>query len=341
MKITHITATQPNSPGCPPDWRLRLGQILVKITTDTNLTGIGIGGGGKAGIHVIETVLQPRLLGADAGDVEGLWQEMYQLTLPYGQAGLAIMAISSIDLALWDLRAKAANLPVAKILNPNADLTKPIPTYTTCLSDPSTAIAQGHTAIKLHVDTPADTPPDQQLKLALNRVRQTRDALGPLVTIMVDAFGKWNLKTALAAAEQLEPYNITWLEDPLPCNDFDGYETLAKNSPIPIAGGEHIYTAKTFAQIIDRRLHHILIPDITWCGGLTELVKIYQLAQQANIRVVPHRGAEPFALHAIAALDNQPLAESGRPWITWLKGQPQMIEGKVTLSTAPGFGVTA
>ena len=113
LKITKVSATQPLPPGMPVGWRGSMGQIVVAIDTDDGLTGYGIGGGGTAGIHVIEKELRPLLMGADATQVEDLWEHQYRATLAYGRKGLAIMAISGIDLALWDLRGKAASLPVA------------------------------------------------------------------------------------------------------------------------------------------------------------------------------------------------------------------------------------
>ena len=89
-----------------------------------------------------------------------------------------------------------------------------------------------------------------------------------------------------------------------------------------------------------RRLHAVFQPDVCWCGGLTQLVKIYEMASEYGVRVCPHRGSEVWALHAIAALDPQPLAESGRPWMTWVEGQPRIENGTVQLVEGPGFGVT-
>ena len=94
-----------------------------------------------------------------------------------------------------------------------------------------------------------------------------------------------------------------------------------------------------FGELIDRRLHHVLQPDACWCGGLTVLVWVYERARQAGLRVCPHRGAEVWGLHAIAALDPAPLAETGRPWMSWVGGQPAVEDGAVRLSDRPGFGV--
>jgi L-rhamnonate dehydratase len=133
---------------------------------------------------------------------------------------------------------------------------------------------------------------------------------------------------------------MAWIEEPLSPDDLAGYAELARECPIPIAGGEHEFTAAAFRELIQRRLHHVLQPDVCWCGGMTELVKIYQMALAHGLRVCPHRGAEPWGLHAIAALDPNPLAESGRPWMTWVQGQPALRDGFIEWPLGPGFGVS-
>ena len=114
MRITEVRAVQPLTPESPPDWRTSLGQILVAVDTDKGLTGYGVGGGGLAGIHVVRTVLRDELLGRQAEQIDELWNCMYKATLPFGQKGLAIMALSGVDLALWDLRGKAEQKPIAE-----------------------------------------------------------------------------------------------------------------------------------------------------------------------------------------------------------------------------------
>jgi len=133
---------------------------------------------------------------------------------------------------------------------------------------------------------------------------------------------------------------VSWLEEPVQPDDLAGYAELAEKSPVPIAGGEHEYLAEGFRELIDRGLHAVLQPDINWCGGLTTLIDIYRMANQAGVRVCPHRGCEPFALPAIASLDPEPLAESGRKWFDCLEGAPKIADGQITLSAASGFGVS-
>ena len=109
--------------------------------------------------------------------------------------------------------------------------------------------------------------------------------------------------------------------------------------PVPIAGGEHEYLISGFKTLARDRLHTVLQPDINWCGGMTTLVQIYQLAAQTGLRVCPHRGSEVYALHAIAALNPQPLAESPRDWFNVLEESPLIENGTITLTDTPGFGI--
>lgn len=338
MKIVELRAVQPPTPGAPQDWRTQLGQIVVEVRTDDGLCGVGVGGGGAAGIHVIETVLRELLIGQDATDVEALHAAMCRHTAFYGRKGLVVMALSGVDLALWDLRGKAAGLPVAKLLNAEVDLSRAIDAYCTVWSetDVGPALNDGYQAVKLHVETHDGRIDVEQVVSATRRVRES---LGDEQSLMIDAFAHWDVPSTLRIAEQLAPLNVAWLEEPLQPDDEQGYAELSARSPVPIAGGEHEYLAEGFQHLIRHRLHAVLQPDINWCGGLTTLVEIYRLAEEAGLRVCPHRGSEAFAVHAIAALDPAPLAESGRKWFTCLEGAPSIEQGKVRVPDAPGFGV--
>jgi L-rhamnonate dehydratase len=335
MKITNVRAVQPIASNSPPDWRTSLGQILVAVDTDCGLTGYGVGGGGLAGVHVVRTVLRDLLLKQDPDCIGELWQQMYAATLPFGRKGLAIMAISGVDLALWDLRGKAAGASVARLLGGSP--TKAVPTYATVWDDRlETVLAEGHTAIKLHVEHRESA--DRIADVAA-RVARARLLIGPDRQLMIDAWMRWDVETTLAVADRVQEYNLGWIEEPLPADDLAGYARLCQQSSIPIAGGEHEFTAAGFRELIDGRLHQVLQPDVCWCGGLSELIRIYEMAHAAGLRVCPHRGSELWALHAIVALDPQPLAESGRPWMTWVGGQPPIINGRIQLPAAAGLGV--
>lgn len=334
MRITELRAVQPVAPNSPPDWRTSLGQMLVAVDTDAGLTGYGVGGGGAAGVHVVRTVLRDVLLGRDPANVERLWDEMYAATLPFGRKGIAIMALSGVDLALWDLRGKCEGQPVARLLG--GEVGRPIPTYVTVWDEVPPELAAEHAAFKLHLGAAAGP---NGVEAACRSVERARRIVGADRPLMIDAWMRWDVPTTLSVAERIAPLGVEWIEEPLPADDVRGYAELSVRSPIPIAGGEHEFTAAGFAEIIDRRLHQVLQPDVCWCGGMTELVKIYHRAAEAGLRVCPHRGAEVWGLHAIAALDPQPLAESGRPWMTWVGGQPLIVNGQIQLGNEPGFGV--
>jgi len=337
MKITDMRATQPAAPGTPADWRGWMGQIAVAVATDDGFTGYGIGGGGPAAIHVIDTALRPLLLGADAADVEGLWNAMYRATLPYGRKGLAVMAISGVDLALWDLRGKAAGRPVAALL---ADAPQTaVPAYFTGSADAvDQAAAGGFGAVKIGGIGRLDPAADADAIVEL--LRDVRARIAPDVALMADAGMGWTDREAiLALCEHLADLGLGWLEEPLPADDIDGYAWLNARAPIPIAGGEHEFTARGFAELMARGCHAVYQPDICWCGGMTQLVEIYRLARVHGVAVCPHRGSEVWGLHAIAALDPQPLAESGRPWMEWVGGR-ELAGGQARWTGGPGFGVT-
>jgi L-rhamnonate dehydratase len=338
MKIVEIRAVQPPTPGSPADWRTQLGQIVVEVVTDQGVNGIGVGGGGVAGVHVVHTVLRDLLLGRDPSDVEHLHAEMLSHTDFYGRKGIVVMAISGVDLALWDIRGKVAKKNVAELLAPEGDVFRPLDTYATVFGDEEieTALNAGNSALKLHVERFGDRPDPSSIA---SLVHSIRTKVGPEMPIMVDAFARWDVDSTLQVAEAIAPFDITWLEEPLPPSDFKGYAELVKHSPIPIAGGEHEYTAAGFRELLDSELHAVLQPDINWCGGLTTLVDVYRMAQARGVRVCPHRGSEAFALPAIAALDLQPLAESPRSWFRCLTGAPTIKQGKTQVTRAAGFGV--
>ena len=333
MRIRDVRAVQPASPGSPSDWRTSLGQILVAVDTDAGLTGHGVGGGGAAGVHVVRTVLRDLLLGRDPESISELWQAMYDATLPFGRKGLAVMALSGVDLALWDLRGQAERRPVVELLGGSVD--RAIPVYHTAWGAIAPELIGQFRAFKLHV---GEHQAAERAESVARAVAQARAVVGPDCPLMLDAWMKWDVPTTLAIAERVAAHRVGWIEEPLSPDDLVGYAALRERCPVPIAGGEHEFTALGFAPLIEGRLHQVLQPDVCWCGGLTELVKIYRLAQAAGLRVCPHRGAEVWALHAIAALDAEPLAESGRPWLTWVRGQPPVRDGTIRLSDEPGFG---
>ncbi len=329
----------------PDDWRTSIGQILVAVDTDAGVTGYGVGGGGFAGIHVVRTVLRDLLLGKDPAHVESLWQEMFDSTLAFGQKGLVLMAISGVDLALWDLRGRVENTSVSKLLG-GAKQNR-LPTYITVWDNDAMddVAASPHQGFKLHLGgqlPEEDGSTEMFADRVADQLQRARAAIGPDRELMADAWMKWNLEETQAVIARVSDLNLSWLEEPLPVHDEAGYAELVEKSPVPIAGGEHEYTSTGFRNLAERRLHTVLQPDVCWLGGMTELIRVYRIAAEFGLRVCPHRGAELWSLPAIAALDHGPaelLAESGRPWMSWVVGQPSIENGFVEVPDRPGFGV--
>src|ERR1019366_8987011 len=171
MKITAVRACQPLCDS-PPGWRTSLGQILVVVETDAGITGYGVGGGGLAAIHIVQTVLRDLLVDRNPEPVESLWQEMYDATLAFGRKGVAIMALSGVDLALWDLRGKVADKSVADLLGGVIHAT--MPTYTTVWDDIPESLVGQHSAFKIHLGNSAGN-----LEAFVDVVKCARQRVGP------------------------------------------------------------------------------------------------------------------------------------------------------------------
>ena len=317
------------------------GSILVEIKTTGGLTGYGLGGGGSAAVHVIETHLKDLLLKADPANIELLWDQMYNSSLFYGRKGLAIQAISGIDLALWDLAGKTANQPVYKLLGGRTK--DRVPVYLTS-KKVELGLDKGIRAYKLPIDS---SPQDgrEGMRKAVAEIEAARKAIGPDADLMIDVLCRWNVPYTMEMADRLAPSKLMFIEEPLNPDDLAGYHQLCqKIETTKIAHGEHEYTRYGFENLITRKAAHILQPDITWSGGLTELRRIAALAQAAQLPLIPHRGGSLFGLHFILATPNCNLAESfgiGEPGNEMMQAMsPRFADGHIYPSDKPGFGLT-
>lgn len=334
------------------------GWLLVEIFTDQGLVGIG-----NAALsplvtkQVIDLYLKPLLLGADPWDIEFLWQHMYRKTMAFGRKGIALVAISAVDIALWDLLGKSARQPVYRLLGGR---TKPrIPVYASRLyATPLEELAeeaakykkQGYQAMKLRFGWgPTDGAEGMHRNIAL--VRTVREAVGDGVDIMADAYMGWNLDYARRMIPLLEKYesNLRWLEEPVIPDDIHGYAELRKAGRIPIAGGEHEFTLYGFRELIEARAVDYIQFDTNRVGGLTQARKIAALAEAHSIPVIPHAG-QMHNYHVVMASLNSPMAEFFPPvdvevgnelfWYIF-KGEPTPKEGFIDLDeNTPGLGLS-
>ena len=316
------------------------GSILVEIKTTGGLVGYGLGGGGSAAVHVIETHFRDLLLKTDPANIELLWEQMYSSSIFYGRKGLAIQAISGIDLALWDLAGKAAGKPVYQLLG-GATKDK-VAVYLTG-RNVQLGLDKGIRAFKLPIDS---FPQEGRagMKKAIDPIEAARKAIGPDAELMIDVLCRWNVSYTIEIAERLAPSRLLFIEEPLNPDDMAGYAQLcAKVQSTKIASGEHEYTRYGFENLIARKAAHILQPDITWSGGLTELRKIAALASASQLPLIPHRGGSVYGLHFILATAHCNLAESfgvGEPGNEIMQAMsPRFADGYLYASDKPGFGV--
>jgi L-rhamnonate dehydratase len=285
-----------------------LGPDAVEISTDKGVTGIGFGGPGCS--FVIEKHLTKLLLGEDPFDVEKLWDIMWRSTLYYGRKGLVVHAISAVDIALWDIIGNALGLPVYKLLG--GETKSKIPAYCTG-NDVEQHLDFGYKRLKLALPYgPADGREGMKKNLAL--VKRTRELLGPEGDLMLDCWMALTERYTIELAEMLEPYRVYWMEECLPPDDYEGFGRLsAAIKSTQMATGEHEYTRYGFRLLLEYKGAGIWQPDLTWCGGLSEMRHIGALAAAYNIPVIPHAGWSHGCAHYILATTNSPWCEMFMP----------------------------
>jgi D-arabinonate dehydratase len=349
MKITNITLQEYRWPRAKPITNgkhtyTHVDYALVKITTDEGITGIGLGHGGAIERAIIAH-LAPLLIGEDPLCVERLWHKMWVPKLT-GRRGLTTRAISAIDIGLWDIRGKAANMPLFKLLGGYRDR---VPTYVAggyyeegkglkeLAQEMEQNVAMGARAVKIKIG-------GVSIAEDAERVRVCRDAIGPNVKLMVDANCAYRSHEAVQMARKMENYDVYWFEEPLAPDDYDGYRKLCLATPIPIATGENEYTRYGFRDLIRQDCAAILNADAKILGGVTEFMKVAALAQAHDLDIAPH-GSQDIHIHLVAAISNGLILEFYRDTVDpmWGRIYRETLklndDGTVSAPTAPGIGI--
>lgn len=332
------------------------GWLLVEVFADDGSVGIGNAAlAPRVTRQVIDLYLKPLLVGQDPWDVELLWQHMYRSTIAFGRRGIGMVAISAVDIALWDLLGKSARQPVYRLLGGR---TKPrIPVYASRLySTPLDELAEeaakyrdaGYRAMKLRFGWgPNDGAAGMQRNVEL--VRTVRETVGDEIDVMGDAFMGWNLDYARRMIPLLEPFNLRWLEEPVVPDDVQGYAQLTRLGRIPIAGGEHEFTLHGFRELLEARALDYIQFDTNRVGGISQARKICALAEAHEVPVVPHAG-QMHNYHVVMASLNAPMAEYFPPVdvevgneLFWYlcRGEPRARDGFIDLDEdTPGLGLS-
>jgi L-rhamnonate dehydratase len=332
------------------------GWLVVEIFTDDGLVGIGNAAlAPQVTKQVIDLHLKPLLIGKDPRDIEFLWQLMYRKTMAFGRRGLGMVAISAVDIALWDILGKSAKQPVYRLLGGR---TKPrIPVYASRLysvelsevaAEAKRYKTEGYKAMKLRFGWgPTDGAAGMHRNLDL--VRTVRETVGDGIDVMADAYMGWTLDYAKRMLPLLEPFQLRWLEEPVIPDDVHGYAELKSYGRIPIAGGEHEFTAYGFRDLLEARALDYIQFDTNRVGGVTQARKIAALAEAYSVPVIPHAG-QMHNYHVVMASLNSPMAEYfpvvdvevGNELFWYIfNGEPKAKDGFIDLDEGvPGLGLT-
>ena len=316
------------------------GAILVEIRTGQGIVGYGMGGGGSAACHIIEHHLSELLAGLDPLNIQLIWDQLFASTSFYGRRGVVIMALSGIDLALWDIAGKQAGKPVYELLG--GPTRENVPGYYTG-NDIEHGLKLGFRGVKISGFEDARRGRDGARR-AVERILESRKRAGPETLLMIDLLSAWDVTYTLEVAERAAEAKLHFIEEPLLPDDSEGYARLCREvRSTRIASGEHEATRFGFQELIRNRAAHILQPDITWSGGLTECRRIAAVAGAAGLPLIPHRGGSVYGMTLLCTLRGQTLAESfgtgdsGNQIMELLT--PQLEKGCYLPPKGPGFGV--
>lgn len=282
--------------------------ITVEVTTDKGIKGYGDGGLG--GGPIVLGQLKKLMMGRDPFDLERNWDINWRATESYGQEGVTMNAISGVDNALWDVVGKALDVPLYELLGGE---TKPrIPVYCTG-NDVEQHVEHGFKRVKVAMPYgPPSGRDGQRGNVAL--VERARKAVGDDGDVMCDCWMSWDEPYTIEMARMLEPYRVKWLEEVLPPYDFEGFGRLKREiRSTLLTCGEHVYGRYGFRRLLEADGASIWQPDVTWCGGMTELRRIGALADTYDIPVIPHDGGRNGASHWTIANVNGPWSEMFMP----------------------------
>ena len=320
-----------------------IAMLFAELQTADGHQGLGFGYSKRAGgpgqfAHAQE--IAPALLGEDPSDIGKLWNKLCWAGASVGRSGLAVQALGAFDVALHDLKARRAGLPLAKLLGSYRDSVACYNTSGGFLHTPidqllvhaEAARARGIGGIKLKVGQP-DRAAD------LQRVAAVRKHLGDAMPIMVDANQQWDRPTAQRMCRALEDFNLVWIEEPLDADDHAGHAALAAQFDTPIATGEMLTSVADHASLIRHGAADYLMPDAPRVGGITPFLKIVAQAEAAGVLLAPHFAME-LHVHLAAACASEPWVEHF-DWLEPLFNERLDIAGgRMQVPTRPGLGLS-
>lgn len=367
MKITDVVvhAVAPMGPDeLVPG--VRLGWVFVEVHTDEGLTGVGECSNWPAKgdvliAHTIRTV-KDALIGRDPAHIERIWHELFGRFTYLGNRGLVTSVISGIDQALWDIQGKALDRPVHDLLGgPVRDdvLLYSHPwgaTTDEVLASCRSLLADGYDAIKHDpfvemVPRLTDYRGGQISRRGVHAgaevIAAMRDVVGPDVEILIDGHGNFNVATALQCIRAVEPYDITWFEEPVPPASLAALRQIRAQTDMDLCVGERLFTRWDFAPVLAEGLANYLMPDVCWTGGISELKKIATLAETYFVPVSPHGAQGPVQIiaggHVMLTVPNFYRMEINSSWLDLfnqaIHPALDIRDGRLHLPAAPGLGI--
>jgi len=317
--------------------------VTVRVRDADGAEGVGytytVGTGGAAVHALVVRDLAPRLQGRDAERVEELWQAMWWALHYGGRGGAAALAISAVDIALWDLRARRQRTPLWRLLG---GFDPRVPCYAggidldfsldALLKQTDENLARGFRAIKMKVGRPS-------LREDVERVRAMRTHLGADFPLMVDANMRWSADEAIRAARALRELDPVWLEEPTIPDDVPGHVRIVREGGLPVAAGENLHTLHEFRALIAAGGVTFPEPDVTNCGGVTTFMKVCHLAEAFNLPVTSH-GAHDVTVHLLAAVPNRSYLEAHGFGLDRFITEPLRLDnGAAVAPDRPGHGI--
>ena len=315
--------------------------VFAEITTRDGHGGVGFGYSKRAGgpgMYAHARELAPNLLGEDPNDIARLFTKLLWAGASMGRSGMTTQAIAPFDIALWDLKAKRAGLPLAKLIGAERDSVQCYNTSGGYLHTPLDQVlknveisrASGIGGIKLKVGQP-------DLGVDLERVAAVRKLLGDSFPLMVDANQQWDRQQATRACRALERFDLTWIEEPLDAYDFEGHAQLSARFDTAIATGEMLTSFGEHAQLIVADGSDFVQPDAPRVGGITPFLQIMSLAGFKGRKLAPHFAMEVH-LHLAAAYPIEPWLEHFEWLGPMFNEQMQLKDGRMHVSDRPGLG---
>lgn len=323
-----------------------LGTLVVEIEADDGTVGFSVTTAGEIGAFIVEKHLARFLEGAKVTDIERIWDQMYKSTLFYGRRGVVLNTISGVDLALYDLLGKIRQEPVFALLG--GPVRDELQFYATG-ARPDKAQELGFIGGKMPLHHgPAEG--EEGMRKNLEMIRDMREKVGDDFWLMLDCWMSLDVEYATRLAHGAAEYGLKWIEEALIPDDYWGYAQLKKNVPptMLVTTGEHEATRWGFRHLLEMDAADIIQPDVGWCGGITELIKISALADAHGALVIPH-GSSVYSYHFVVTRTNSPFAEflmmhetaeAVVPMFSpMLLGEPVPVNGRLTVPETPGFGV--